>query len=140
MTDLVTTIERVAWYDWVIAGARVGGLLWTAMLGRRMPRAGRLYLVAHDRVRGFVTWDDTPEREPKFEPMTLGAKHSRPHRPDHNDLAYVRGFAGSIFSWWERTDEIGFPDWQTRDLWLNRSSGRKKRRIEKTKRERERRG
>lgn len=139
MTDLVVTIPRESWGKW-IAGATEGceelGNVLSDFCGigsHSFRSADRLYIVSHDRLRGFM-----PETKVEyvdgawtiswtggFQAVTVGAQHSRPARREHTDLAYIRGFHGLLERWWSRVDEFGFPDWQHRDLWLNRAEGRK---------------
>lgn len=168
MADLVVTVPRDLWVDWIAEGDAVGepetGEEWGFMLGWQRPpiAAGdRLYIVAHDRLRGFAPVTrvaflcddgrDLPKRprcsDGTWEPgrwavgrrggaqaITIGPKHSRPERADQDDLAYIRGFQGFALRWWPREDEFAFEDWKTRDLWLNRAAAQRKREIDKAKR------
>lgn len=166
MSDLVVTVPRGIWPDWIDegdpAGSEESGEEWDFVLGWQRPPiiAGeRLYVVAHDRLRGYapVTGvifyaDPCPEhlyvgagclrcraeqgvpgrprgvrgrwsivRRGGAVAVTIGTRWSRPSDPDRpTDLAHIRGFRGFVKRWWPRADEVPFPDWQTRDLWIKK--------------------
>jgi hypothetical protein len=61
MADLVVTVPRELWVEWIAEGDAVGepesGEEWAFFLGPQRPPCGpgdRLYIVAHDRLRGYA--------------------------------------------------------------------------------------
>lgn len=61
MSDLVVTVPRNLWSEWIAEGDAVGepesGEEWGFFLGQARPPINpgeRLYIVAHDRVRGYA--------------------------------------------------------------------------------------
>lgn len=178
MSDLVVTVPRELWVEWIAEGDAAGepesGEEWGFYLGPQRPPCGpgdRLYIVAHDRLRGYAPItrvaffpdecgvhadnDHDPhcelcewsrllldfEKRPRLKTgslapgrwavarsggavaVTVGPAHSREQRVGQK-LAYIRGFRGFVRRWWPREDEFAFPEWATKDLWMNRAAGR----------------
>lgn len=114
MSDLVVTVPKGMWFDWIDEGDAAGesptGEEWGFYLGGARPdiqRGDRLYIVAHGRVRGYAPVTRSVRygsqwvicREAGAVAMTI---------PEP-----VKGFQGWRRRWWERTVEIPFPAWKT---------------------------
>lgn len=125
MTDLVVTVPRDIWTDWIDEGDAAGepesGEQWGFFLGRcgvhpkpPIEPGERLYIVSHDRVRGYAPVNKVMAYEGRWAigrkggalAVTIGA--------------LVPGFRGFRKRWWSYDDEQPFPEWKTADLWLNR--------------------
>jgi hypothetical protein len=126
MTDLVVTVARAGWPAWLAEGDLAG-----EPAGWSIPRewgfhvyvkdganprppiepGERLYIVAHNHVRGYSIVSDlrairggwTIYRRHDCKAVTIAAP--------------AQGFQGWKRRWWERAEEIPFPDWQTRGVW-----------------------
>lgn len=120
MADLVVTVPKWFWFDWIAEGDAAGskgtGEEWGFTCGYNRPPAApgdRCYIVAHDRLRGYA-------------PITRIAKDTEAG----NGWAICRGgdavavtvperivgFRGWRERWWQREIEVPFPDWQTANV------------------------
>lgn len=112
MSDVVVTVPKWFWKEWIEEGQLPGepdrGEDWHFYLGGVQPciKPGeRVYIVAHNKLRGFapLTRIDTTSngfalvRNGNAEAVTI----SEP----------IRGFRGCRYRWWDRADEVPFPDW-----------------------------
>lgn len=116
MADIVVTVPKWFWFDWILEGDAAGlketGEEWGFTCGWQRPPAvpgDRCYIVAHDRLRGYA-------------PITRIAK-------DDDSLGYaigrkggavavtiperIVGFRGWRTRWWPVETEVPYPDWQT---------------------------
>lgn len=117
MSDIVVTVPKWFWFDWILegdaAGQRGTGEEWGFTCGWQRPPAGpgdRCYIVAHDKLRGYA-------------PITRIAKDTDAGRGwaigRRGDAVAVTveerivGFRGWRECWWAREAEVPFPDWQT---------------------------
>ena len=117
--DLVVTVPKWFWREWIAEGDAAGepetGTEWGFFLGNRgakppIEAGDRLYIVAHNRLRGYApvtALRDTPHawaicRKGGGVAVTI---------PDR-----IRGFQGFRKRWWERGNEVAFPDWKTADV------------------------
>ena len=118
MTDVVVTVPKAIWRDWIeegdLAGDEWSGMTSHFFIGKREPRitpGERVYVVAHGRLRGYAPLVKV-EHSCRLKPHTPclmregGAAALTIARP-------VRGFQGWRYRFWNRSDEISFPDWQT---------------------------
>lgn len=191
MPDLVVTVPRDLWTDWIEEGDAVGepesGEEWGFFVtGWTRPpiRVGeRLYVVAHDRLRGYAPvtrvafypydcdehlapagfcsacqlyarregWPSPPRldsgrlargqwaigRRGGAVAVAIPPTFSDPQDFEQTEMAKIRGFRGFRQRWWPRETEFPFPDWATRDLWLNKSKGRRAAQVADTKRRKE---
>lgn len=117
MSDLVVTVPKKIWFDWIEEGDAVGeepsGEEWGFFLGGARPDAvpgDRLYIVAHDMLRGYS-------------PITRVFQTSRGWAICRNGGAVavtiavrVLGFRGWRKRWWGREAEAPFPDWKTKGV------------------------
>ena len=118
MTDVVVTVPKGLWADWIAEGDLPGDLpgkyeshFWLsgAAYAPFLRPGERVYIVAHGKLRGFA-------------PL-LRVERSCSLRPDRSCLVRngdaeavtiaeaIRGFTGWRYRWWRREDEFAFPDW-----------------------------
>lgn len=117
MSDLVVTVPKDFWPDWIDEGDAVGdpdtGEEWGFLLGGPRPRIGpgeRLYIVAWGMLRGYA-------------PVTRVTRTDRGWAICRRGGAVavtidepVPGFRSWRARWWDRSAERPFPDWQTAGL------------------------
>lgn len=136
MPDLVVTVPRDLWLDWIDEGDAVGepetGEEWGFFCGwanrSACPPAqpgDRLYVVSHDRLRGYAPVTRVVNHEGRWAIGRRGGAVAVTI-PDH-----IVGFRGWRRRWWDRSAEVPFPEWRTADLWLNRGRGRARKAREK---------
>lgn len=114
MADLVVTVPKHMWFDWIAEGDAVGeppsGEEWAFFLGGTVPQIApgeRLYIVAHGLLRGYA-------------PVTRVATRDGLHGICRKGGAVactidevIPGFRGWRYVWWKREDERPFADWRT---------------------------
>jgi hypothetical protein len=105
MTDVVVTIPKSRWEEWLAEGdlpdTPWSGLESHYYFGGGQPsiQPGDLvYVVAHGKLRGYAPLVEEVESE-------QGEWHTQP--------ATIKGFRGWRYRWWERREEVPFPDWRT---------------------------
>lgn len=110
---LVATVPKALWFDWIDEGDAVGerdtGEEWGFFLGGRAPvfvPGSRLYIVAHNRVRGYAPITRIARTERGFAICRRGGAVAC------TIAESVRGFQGWRYRWWTDADEQPFPDWQ----------------------------
>jgi hypothetical protein len=126
MSDVVVTVPKQIWYDWVAEGDSVGvpysGETWGFFTSGMKPNIAlgeRVYIVAHGRLRGYA-----PLTKLVFEPVggafgrvafgrQGGAVAVTIDRP-------IRGFRGWRYRDWSYEEEKPFPNWQTEGVSLKR--------------------
>ena len=114
MSDLVVTVPKWFWPEWIAEGDAAGepetGETWAFTLaGGRPPvePGDRLYIVAHDRLRGYA---------PVVQVAPIGAGWGILRRGGAVAVTieeHVRGFRGWRRAWWSRETERAFPEWRT---------------------------
>lgn len=119
MADLVVTVPKWFWPEWIVEGDPAGtpelatSEEWGFFLGGTKPDIGpgdRLYIVAHDLVRGFA---------PVTRLARSGDRWVICRRAGAEAVTIpetVKGFRGWRRRWWKREDEVAFPDWKTRGV------------------------
>lgn len=131
--DVVVTISQSVWLSWLAEGDLPGesqtnewALYYGTGGGRRKPsppsnlRPGdRVYVIAWGVLRGYAPLlriEDTTHGYALV--RGADAVACTVPDPDRNiGMALVMpGFQGVRYRWWERDDEVPFPDWQTRGL------------------------
>jgi hypothetical protein len=122
MPDLVVTVPRGLWLDWIDEGDAVGepetGETWGFFLGWRKPPiepGERLHVVAHDRLRGYAPVTAVEQIDGRW---AIGRKGGAVAVTIDQR---IEGFRGWRKVWWRRDAERPFPDWKTAGLWLNRA-------------------
>lgn len=119
MVDIVVTVPKGFWPEWIEEGDAAGepptGTEWGFYMGGRVPPVGvgdRLYIVAWGRLRGYA-------------PVTRLhiAAHGKSFCIARQGGAVactiavpIPGFRGWRRRWWERDEELPFPDWMTADV------------------------
>ena len=115
--DLVGTCPKDFWEEWIAEGdaASEKGIIFPSMTGEdwhwytnhsliRSIRVGdRFYVVAHGKLRGWA-----PVTE-----VTNGAIVRRGDAVACTIAEPIPGFRGLRVRWWNREQEIPFPDWKT---------------------------
>lgn len=114
MPDVVVTVPKGIWWDWIYegdaVGARESGEEWGFFLGRAQGvpdiRPGeRVYVVAHGRLRGY-----SPLTRLQRYPLALGRRGGAVAVTIPEPIV---GFRGWRYRWWERAAEVPFPRWRT---------------------------
>ena len=116
MTDVVVTVPKDRWAEWIAEGdlpgeewgfGDAGAFGWYDFyIGGPMPDikpSERVYIVAHGRLRGYA-------------PLVRRTAHSLIRRGDAVAVTIptpIQGFRGWRYRWWHRDEETPFPDWQT---------------------------
>lgn len=120
MVDLVVTCPKDFFREWIAEGDAAGepwsGEEWGWYLaGRASLPIGvgdRLYVVSHGRLRGFspvtrVHW--TPDNDGRWTGYICreggGVAVTIPQP--------IKGFQSWRYRWWDREDEVPFPNWKT---------------------------
>lgn len=141
MADVVVTVPKARWPDWLLEGELPGQERWACFfcppygtceicegtgeltsgdtrwhfyLGGNPPKdiaiGDRVYVVAHGQLRGYsplLRVEVDPEPYANGFAFIRGGGAEALTIPDS-----IRGFQGWRYRWWERSDEIPFPDWQ----------------------------
>lgn len=114
MPDVVVTVPKGMWLDWIDEGDLPGdpptGEEWGFFTYGARPdiKAGeRVYVVAHGRLRGYapLTRYEYTNGKVAFG-REAGAVAVTIPEP-------IRGFRGWRYRWWEREIETPFPNWKT---------------------------
>lgn len=114
MSDVVVTVPKALWSDWIAEGDLPGekpqyeSHFWLNELPDIKP-GERVYVVAHGRLRGYaplVRTEDCCRLRPTRSCLLRegGAQAVTIDEP-------IRGFQGFRYRWWNRSDEVPFPDW-----------------------------
>ena len=117
MTDVVVTVPKSMWDDWIDEGD-LPGEPWTEMRSHfwlppnnlpKITRGERVYVVAHGKLRGYA-----PLVEVEW---ICGMRDDRACLMRYDGAVAVtipepiRGFQGYRYRWWERDIEVPFPRW-----------------------------
>lgn len=112
MSDIVVTVPKWFWFDWIAEGDAVGepesGEEWGFFLGGAKPPVepgDRLYIVAHGLLRGYAPVTRLARTETQWCICRRGGAVACT-LPDP-----IQGFQG----WrhvWKREQELPFPDWK----------------------------
>jgi hypothetical protein len=129
MTDVVVTIPKSRWEEWLAEGdlpdTPWSGLESHYYFGGGQPsiQPGDLvYVVAHGKLRGYaplvrLDWLDYHSwafvRHGGAVAVTLLEEVESEHGEWHTQPATIKGFRGWRYRWWERREEVPFPDWRT---------------------------
>jgi hypothetical protein len=111
MSDLVGTCPKDFWEEWIAEGDAAGepetGQEWGWFTGHRLAQSirpgERFYVVAHGKLRGYaVVWGVRGSWEIVRRGNAVACTIPEP----------IPGFRGLRIVWWNREDEIPFPDWR----------------------------
>lgn len=122
MPDVVVTVPKGIWSEWIAEGDAVGepttGEEWGYFMGGAPPdiRPGeRVYIVAHGLLRGYA-----PLTRLNRSPLALcrrgGAVAVTIPTP-------IPGFRGWRYRDWDRALEVPFPDWRTHGVEVPKRRG-----------------
>ncbi len=110
--DLVVTVPKQLWAEWICEGDPVGadptGIEWGFYVGPRKPPiepGERLYIVAHGRVRGYAPVTTVACIDGQW---AIGREGGAVACTIEHDVIGFRGFRRR---WWEIDDERPYPDW-----------------------------
>lgn len=125
MADVVVTVPKGIWLDWIYEGDAVGepatGEEWGFFLGGSRPEmvAGdRVYVVAHGRLRGFAPLT-------RIATTPRGCALCRNHGAEAVTIAEpIQGFRGWRYRWWDRALEVPFPGWTLEGVTLTTAEQR----------------
>lgn len=119
--DVVVTVPKAQWTDWLAEGDLPGtpwrgyeSHFWVSNLPLNVSWGSRVYVVAHGRLRGYA-YLETVEDPCRLDPT----KKCLLRRGDAEAMTIpvpVRGFQGWRYRWWDRADEVPFPNWITEDV------------------------
>lgn len=116
MADVVVTVPKRLWADWIAEGDLPGdpdsGNEYAFYLGGPRPNISpgdRVYVVAHGKLRGYA---------PLTRIMNRGGAYEFALCREGNAVACtidepIQGFRGWRYVWWKREDERPFPDWRS---------------------------
>lgn len=117
MSDVCVTVPQRLWLAWLDEGDLPGE---EAQYESHWMFAGapphidigeRVYIVAHGRLRGYAPLVDTEwqcELDSRRHCFLRSGGAVAITIPEP-----IRGFQGWRYRWWDRSDEVPFPDWQT---------------------------
>lgn len=121
MSDVVVTVPRGLWWEWLdegqLPGDPEGGEgfhFWLFGSSPDIAPGERVYVVAHNRLRGYapLVAVERPCRIRSSAACLLrrgGAVALTIPEP-------IRGFRGWRTRWWDRRQEVPFPHWQTAEV------------------------
>lgn len=118
MTDIVVTVPKGQWQDWIGEGDLPGeewsgyhSHFWLSAVPSDIRFDDRLYIVAHGRLRGYApvkNWERHCSLRRERACLVRSSGAVAVTIPES-----VKGFQGWRRRWWDRADEIPFPDWAT---------------------------
>lgn len=128
--DVVVTVPKNRWLRWLAEGDLPGDPIdelgeWDFSIGSMtptsLPRDSRVYVVAHGLLRGYaplVRVDAGLERLDKGLVRAGGAVAVTLQPFGKLEPTEIKGFRGWRwrYRWWDRADEVTFPDFATRGL------------------------
>jgi hypothetical protein len=122
MSDVVVTVPRRLWSEWLDEGSLPGepdtGDTFHFWLAGPLPDiqiGSRVYIVAHGRLRGYAPLVAI-ERRCRLRPSVgclvrrggaVAVTVLQDGRP-----AEIRGFRGWKYRWWDYLDEVPYPNWK----------------------------
>ena len=125
MPDVVVTVPKHLWDEWLAEGDLPGDHrdensedFYCFNLSGTLPKievGERVYVVAHNRLRGYaplvdMSWDGKLFGEPFRRRFALirGGGAVAVTIPET-----VRGFRGWRYRFWDRSEEVPFPEWKS---------------------------
>lgn len=117
VSDVVVTVPKRLWADWIAEGDLPGedptGDEYGFFLAGPRPiiqPGERVYIVAHDKLRGYAPLT-------RVVPYGGGFALCREGNAVACTIdAPIRGFRGWRYRWWDREDERPFPDWRAPEI------------------------
>lgn len=121
MPDVVVTVPKGIWLDWIEEGDCPGdpptGEEWGFSTWGARPniaRGERVYIVAHGKLRGYAPLT-------RYEFSAAGNQGRVVFGRAAGAVAVtiaesIRGFRGWRYRWWKREDEQPFPEWKTEGI------------------------
>lgn len=117
MVDLVVTVPKAMWFEWIEEGDLPGeealyeSHFWVSGPMPISLPGERIYIVAHGKLRGYAPLVRVEQRcilRPSSRCLVRegGAVAVTVDEP-------IRGFQGARRRWWERDQERPFPTWRT---------------------------
>lgn len=123
--DVIVTVPKAMWSAWIDEGDLPGEQVqyrshfWVPFLPDIKP-GERVYIVAHGRLRGYaplVGVERSCSLNPRRSCLMREGGAVAVTIPEH-----ITGFQGWRERWWNREDEVPFPDWMTPGVRLERAS------------------
>ena len=118
MTDVVVTVPKGLWQDWIAEGDLPGeesqweSHFWiSGFITPLIAEGERVYIVAHGKLRGYA-----PLVRQEYTCALAPNRSCLLRRGDAEAVTIdepIRGFQGWRYRWWSRADEHPFPDWMT---------------------------
>lgn len=111
--DLVVTVPKWFWPEWIKEGDPAGspesGTEWGFSVGIKPPiqPGDRLYIVAHGRLRGYAPVTGLGQHSGKWIICRKGGAVAV------TIAETIKGFQGFRKVWWDRVQEVPFPEWKT---------------------------
>lgn len=114
MSDVVVTVPKWFWPEWIVEGDAAGepasGELWDFYMGGSAPRmkpGERVYIVAHNKLRGYAPLVRVERTGPYSFSLIRGGGAVAVTIDEP-----IRGFRGWRERWWDQAIERPFPDWR----------------------------
>jgi hypothetical protein len=116
MTDVVVTVPQGLWQSWIAEGdlpgteAKYESHFWIPPGVPEIQPGERVYIVAHGRLRGYaplVRVEIYCQLRVSRACLVRAGGAVAVTIPEP-----IRGFQGYRYRWWERADEVPFPNWQ----------------------------
>ena len=119
MADVVVTVPKARWSDWIAEGdlpnERWSGYeshFWVSSIPN-IKAGERVYIVAHGKLRGYaplVRIESSCVLNPRMSCLVRRGGAVAITIPEP-----IRGFQGWRYRWWKLEDEIAFPNWRHHD-------------------------
>ena len=121
MSDVVVTVPKGRWAEWLAEGQLAGepwdGLtqshFWIRRPTPNIAPGERVYIVAHNRLRGYSPLVRVEERcwlDPGRACLLRHGQAVALTIPES-----IQGFQGYRYRWWSRLEEVAFPGWMEAD-------------------------
>lgn len=130
MSDVVVTVPKDLWLEWIEEGDAAGlpesGEEWGFFTFGPKPAISigeRVYVVAHGKLRGYApltALEFTPSAGRFLGRVAFGRKGGAVAVTIPEP---IRGFRGWRYRSWDRSVEIPFPDWKTEGVPIIRARG-----------------
>lgn len=117
MSDICVTVPARIWAVWLAEGDAAGepetGMEYVYSVPtfpRRIDPGERVYVVAGGRLRGYAPLLRV-DRDPFGYVLVRGGGAEVVTIP-----AFIPGFRGYRYRWWDRRDEVPFPEWRALEI------------------------